>query len=67
MDDYSETLIQQIDTILRPFFKFCFHACPTKKTLLNVVEVEWVLDIFTEDFITFKSDSSEIVSKIEHN
>jgi hypothetical protein len=29
--------------------------------------VEWVLDIFTEDFITFKSDSSEIVSKIEHN
>jgi nitrogen fixation/metabolism regulation signal transduction histidine kinase len=33
MDDYSETLIQQIDTIMIlcvRFFKFCFHACPTK-------------------------------------
>jgi hypothetical protein len=31
---------------------------------LNVVVVELALDIFTEDFI-FKSDSSEIVSKID--
>jgi hypothetical protein len=32
---------------------------------LNVVEVELALDIFNEEFIIFKSDSSEIISKID--
>jgi hypothetical protein len=40
MNDYSETLIQQIDTmnLLRPLFQISFHACKQNETL-NVVEV----------------------------
>jgi two-component system nitrogen regulation sensor histidine kinase NtrY len=68
MDDYSETLIQQIDTmnsVASAFSNFASMPAQQNETL-NVVEVvELALDIFTEDFITFKSESLEIVSKID--
>jgi nitrogen fixation/metabolism regulation signal transduction histidine kinase len=57
MDDYSETLIQQIDTmnsVASAFSNFASMPAQQNETL-NVVEVvELALDIFTEDFITLK-------------
>jgi two-component system nitrogen regulation sensor histidine kinase NtrY len=68
MNDYSETLIQQIDTmnsVASAFSNFASMPAQQNETL-NVVEVvELALDIFNEEFITFKSDSSEIISKID--
>ncbi|MFQ3174650.1 MAG: two-component system nitrogen regulation sensor histidine kinase NtrY [Flavobacterium sp.] len=68
MDDYSETLIQQIDTmnsVASAFSNFASMPAQQNETL-NVVEVvELALDIFNEEFITFESDSSDIISKID--
>jgi two-component system nitrogen regulation sensor histidine kinase NtrY len=68
MDDYSETLIQQIDTmnsVASAFSNFASMPAQQNETL-NVVEVvELALDIFNEEFIIFESNSSEIISKID--
>ena len=68
IDDYSETLIQQIDTmnaVASAFSNFASMPAQQNETL-NVVEVvELALDIFNEDYIVLKSDSPEIISKID--
>nr|WP_288834715.1 ATP-binding protein [uncultured Flavobacterium sp.] len=68
MKDYSETLIQQIDTMSAVASAFSnFASMPAQQNeTLNVVEVvELALDIFNEEHIIFESDSSEIISKID--
>lgn len=68
MKDYSETLIQQIDTMTAVASAFSnFASMPAQQNeTLNVVEVvELALDIFNEEHIIFQSDSPEIISKID--
>jgi nitrogen fixation/metabolism regulation signal transduction histidine kinase len=68
MRDYSETLIQQIDTMNAAVSAFSnFASMPAQQNeTLNVVEVvELTLDIFNEH-IVFESDYPEIIiSKID--
>lgn len=68
MRDYSETLIQQIDTmnsVASAFSNFASMPAQQNETL-NVVEVvELALDIFNENQIVFESEATEIISKID--
>jgi two-component system nitrogen regulation sensor histidine kinase NtrY len=68
MKDYSETLIQQIDTmnaVASAFSNFASMPAQQNETL-NVVEVvELTLDIFNEEHIVFEKESLEIISKID--
>nr|WP_035663689.1 ATP-binding protein [Flavobacterium sp. ACAM 123] len=68
MKDYSETLIQQIDTmnaVASAFSNFASMPAQQNETL-NVVEVvELALDIFNEEHVVFESESPEIISKID--
>ena len=68
MKDYSETLIQQIDTmnsVASAFSNFASMPAQQNETL-NVGEVvELALDIFTENQIVFESEATKIISKID--
>jgi two-component system nitrogen regulation sensor histidine kinase NtrY len=66
--DYSETLIQQIDTMSAVASAFSnFASMPAQQNEnLNVVEVvELALDIFNEEYIIFESEEKEITSKMD--
>ncbi len=68
LNDYSETLIQQIDTMSAVASAFSnFASMPAQQNeTLNVVEVvELTLDIFNEDYIVFTKDSPNIISKLD--
>ena len=68
LNDYSETLIQQIDTMSSVASAFSnFASMPAQQNeTLNVVDVvELTLDIFNEDYIQFIADEEEIISKID--
>ena len=65
LDDYSKTLIQQIDTMSSVASAFSnFASMPAQQNeTLNVVEVvEFSLDIFNEEYIHFESDELEIIT-----
>jgi len=66
--DYSETLIQQIDTmnsVASAFSNFASMPAQQDETL-NVVEVvELAMDIFNEEYIHFKAEEVVIISKID--
>ena len=68
LDEYSKTLIQQIDTmssIASAFSNFARMPAQQNETL-NVVEiVKLALDIFSEDYIVFVADEKEIISKLD--
>ena len=68
MNDYSETLIQQIDTMSAVASAFSnFASMPAQQNeTLNVVEVvELAMDIFNEDYVECKSELPEIISIID--
>ena len=68
INDYSETLIQQIDTMNSVASAFSnFASMPAQQNeLLNVVDVvELTLDIFNEEYIYFDAEDAEIISKID--
>jgi len=68
LKDYSETLIQQIDTMSAVASAFSnFASMPAQQNeTLNVVEVvELALDIFNEEYLVFESDEKEIISKMD--
>lgn len=68
MKDYSETLIQQIDTMSAVASAFSnFASMPAQQNeTLNVVEVvELALDIFNEAYLVFEKESEEIIAKID--
>jgi two-component system nitrogen regulation sensor histidine kinase NtrY len=68
LDDYTKTLIQQIDTMSAVASAFSnFASMPAQQNeSLNVVDVvELALDIFNEDFIVFESEKEEIISKLD--
>lgn len=68
LDDYSKTLIQQIDTMSAVASAFSnFATMPAQQNeSLNVVDVvELSLDIFNEDYIIFESNKEEIITKLD--
>jgi nitrogen fixation/metabolism regulation signal transduction histidine kinase len=68
LDDYTKTLIQQIDTMSSVASAFSnFASMPAQQNeSLNVVDVvELALDIFNEDFIHFESNKEEITAKLD--
>lgn len=65
LNDYTKTLIQQIDTMTSVASAFSnFASMPAQQNeTLNVVEVvEFSLDIFNEEYITFESKEEEIIT-----
>jgi signal transduction histidine kinase len=68
VDEYSKTLIQQIDTmssIASAFSNFAKMPAQQNETL-NVVEItRLALDIFSEDYIVFQSEKTEIKAKFD--
>lgn len=68
LNDYSTTLIQQIDTmssVASAFSNFASMPAQQNETLDVVRVVELALDIFNEDFINFESEEEQIVSIID--
>ena len=66
--EYSNTLIQQIDTMSSIASAFSnFAKMPAQKNeQLNVVQiVKMALDIFNEDNISFESEREEIIAKFD--
>lgn len=68
VDEYTGTLIQQIDVMSSIASAFSnFAKMPAQKNeMLNVVKiVALALDIFNEDYITFQPDNEEIIAKFD--
>ncbi|WP_452220557.1 sensor histidine kinase [Lacinutrix salivirga] len=68
VEEYSKTLIQQIDTMSSIASAFSnFAKMPAQKNeTLNVVEVvNLSLDIFNEDYIEFSSNKEEIIATFD--
>ncbi|WP_100610400.1 sensor histidine kinase [Confluentibacter lentus] len=68
VEEYSKTLIQQIDTmssIASAFSNFAKMPAQQNETLNVVNIVKLALDIFNEDYIFFTSDKVEIIAKFD--
>lgn len=68
VDEYSNTLIQQIDTMSSIASAFSnFAKMPAqKKEVLNVVHiVKLALDIFNEHYITFYPEDEKVIAKFD--
>lgn len=68
VDEYSKTLIQQIDTmssIASAFSNFAKMPAQQNETLNVVNIVKLALDIFNEDYIVFTSDKESIIAKFD--
>ena len=65
LKDYSDTLIQQIDTmssVASAFSNFASMPAQQNETLNAVSVIELALEIFNEDFISFEADEPEIIT-----
>lgn len=68
VDEYSKTLIQQIDTmssIASAFSNFAKMPAQQNETLNVVKIVKLALDIFNEDYIAFTAENEEIIGKLD--
>ena len=68
LNDYSKTLIQQIDTmsaVASAFSNFASMPAQQNETLNVVQVVELALDIFNEDYIVFESNKEYVISKLD--
>ena len=68
INDYSETLIQQIDTMSSVASAFSnFASMPAQQNeTVNVVDViELTMEIFNEEYVHFKAEEAVIISKID--
>ncbi|GAA4890767.1 HAMP domain-containing sensor histidine kinase [Flaviramulus aquimarinus] len=68
VDEYSKTLIQQIDTmssIASAFSNFAKMPAQQNETLNVVKIVKLALDIFNEDYIVFTAEKEEIIAKFD--
>ncbi|PHQ30837.1 sensor histidine kinase [Leeuwenhoekiella nanhaiensis] len=68
LDEYSHTIIQQIDTmssIAEAFSNFAKMPAQQNETLNVVFVTKLALDIFTEPYLTFASDAEEITAKLD--
>jgi len=70
VNEYSKTLIQQIDTMSSIASAFSnFAKMPAQQNeMLNVVEiVKLALDIFNDDYVFFNAESEEITAKFDRS
>ena len=70
LNDYSNILIQQIDTmnsVASAFSSFASMPAQQNETLNVVDVVELALEIFNEDFISFHSEEEVIKTKIDRS
>lgn len=68
VEEYSETLIQQIDTmsaIASAFSNFAKMPAQQNETLDVISTVRLALDIFNEDYIVFLSESEHIITTFD--
>ncbi|MFC5194107.1 ATP-binding protein [Bizionia hallyeonensis] len=68
VDEYSKTLIQQIDTmssIASAFSNFAKMPAQENETLNVVKIVKLALDIFNEDYIVFIAEKKEIIANFD--
>ncbi|RAJ17984.1 sensor histidine kinase [Olleya aquimaris] len=68
LDEYSKTLIQQIDTmssIASAFSNFAKMPAQQNETLNVVKIIDLALDIFNEDYIIFQPEKEEIIAKFD--
>ena len=68
LDEYSKTLIQQIDTmssVASAFSSFASMPAQQNETLNVVKIVQLALEIFNEPYITYKSDEPYIVTRMD--
>jgi len=68
MNDYSTTLIQQIDTmssVASAFSNFATMPAQQNETLNVVKIVELALDIFNEEYIEFDAAEKEIITRMD--
>ncbi len=68
LDDYSKTLIQQIDTmssVANAFSNFASMPAQQNETLNVVKIVELSLEIFNEDYIYFSSSEEKIIAHLD--
>lgn len=70
LNEYSETLIQQIDimsAVASAFSNFASMPAQQNETLNVVDVVELALDIFNEDYIVFESQYPSIISSMDRS
>jgi len=68
INEFSKTLIQQIDTmssIASAFSNFAKMPAQNKEELNVVDVVKHALDIFTEDYISFYPENNEIIAQLD--
>lgn len=68
VEEYSKTLIQQIDTmssIASAFSNFAKMPAQQSESLDVVSIVKMALDIFTEDYLVFSAEEEEIIAKFD--
>lgn len=68
LDEFSKTLIQQIDTmgsIASAFSNFANMPAQQNETLNVVNIVRLALEIFNEDYIDFSTEKEEIIAKLD--
>lgn len=68
MNEFSETLIQQIDimsSIASAFSNFAQMPSPSKEKLNVVAEVKKSLDIFHESYISYHPEKKEIITFLD--
>ncbi len=68
VNEYSKTLIQQIDTmssIASAFSNFAKMPAQQNETLNVVKIVKLALDIFNENYIAFTAEKDEIIAKLD--
>ncbi len=68
LDDYTKTILQQIDTmsaVANAFSNFATMPAQQNETLNVVRIVKMALEIFNEDFIQFSALEDEIIAKLD--
>ncbi|EAZ96907.1 two-component sensor histidine kinase (sensor protein AtoS) [Flavobacteria bacterium BAL38] len=68
LDDYTKTILQQIDTmssVANAFSNFATMPAQQNETLNVVYIVKMALEIFNEDFIQFSALEDEIIAKLD--
>ncbi len=68
LNEYSATLIQQIDTmtsVASAFSSFASLPAQQNETINMVKVVQLALEIFNESYITFSSDEEEIITRMD--
>jgi len=68
LDDYTKTLLQQVDTmsaVANAFSNFATMPAQQNETINVVKIVKLALDIFNENYITFDTNEEEIITNMD--